>query len=113
MKPLILNFLEKPPLSKLETSMIEYSKDLNLSVVKGTKTPAITYVNLDTNTFTKTEGEDSDSDKSSYLMSLLDTSTAKLTQNELTDSDNDFNSLMKLMDTKTITESVEVSDSDR
>ncbi|WP_109435648.1 hypothetical protein [Aquimarina sp. AU119] len=142
MRPLILEFTETPELKNIDYSIIEYSMDQNLSVLKKTDIPAISYVNMDTATFTKTTGEpsDSDNDRSFKLKRLLDTSTDTKTIVDETDSDNDFklkmrrlldtstdtfnsnepsdsdsdrSSLKLLMDTQTITESTEPTDSDK
>src|SRR5690606_1476008 len=115
MRPLILEFTERPTLKNLDFSLIEYSKKQNLSVIKDTEMPAIKYVSMDTETFTKTTGEPSDSDND-YKLSLrqvLDTSTDTFTSTEPSDSDNDLKRLKLLMDTQTITESVEGTDSDK
>src|SRR5882672_9779675 len=108
MKPLILEFTEKPTLKNLDFSLIEYSQKQNLSVIKGTEMPAFKYVSMDTETFTKTSGEpsDSDSDYKLNLRRILDTSTETYTSTEPSDSDNDLKRLKLLMDTQTITESV-------
>ncbi len=115
MRPLILEFTEKPTLKNLDFSLIEYSKKLNLSVIKNTEMPAIKYVSMDTETFTKTSGEPSDSDRDYMfnLRQLLDTSTETFTSTEPSDSDNDLKRLKLLMDTQTVTESVEGTDSDK
>lgn len=115
MRPLILEFTESPKLKNLDYSLIEYSKNKNLSVIKNTDIPAISYISMDTETFTKTFGEPSDSD-SEYklkLRKLLDTSTETLTSTELSDSDNNYSTLKLLIDTQTITESIEPTDSDK
>jgi len=115
MKPLILEFTENPTLKDLDFSLIEYSQKQNLSVIKDTEMPAIKYVSMNTETFTKTSGEPSDSD-SNYKLNLrqvLDTSTGTFNSTEPSDSDNDLKKIKLLMDTQTITESVEETDSDK
>ncbi|OBY65975.1 hypothetical protein [Polaribacter vadi] len=115
MKPLILEFTESPKLQNIDYSLIEYSKEKNLSVLKNTTIPAISYVSMDTETFTKTSGEpsDSDNDYRLKLKRLLDTSTETFTSTEPSDSDNNYSSLKLLMDTQTVTESIEPTDSDK
>lgn len=115
MKPLILEFSETPSLKNLDYSIIEYSKKLNLSVLKNTETPAISYANMDTETFTKASGEptDSDYDNKLNLKRLFDTSTETHAATEPSDNDNDYSSLKLLLDTQTITESIEPTDSDK
>lgn len=115
MRPLILEFKEKPKNIDVDYSIIEYSENLNLSTIKGSNKPAISAVNMATETFTKTGGEPSDSDNNYTfgLRKLLDTRTDTFTSTEESDSDNNFNSLQKLLSTQTVTESVEPTDSDR
>lgn len=141
MRPLILEFAETPTMQNLDFSLIEYSKKLNLSVLKGTETVAISYVNmgtetvtlvgqeptdsdnnlrsqtkylLDTNTETRTIQEPSDSDHDrQQIKFFLDTMTGTFTKVESSDNDNDRKLLMQLMDTQTITESQEPTDSDK
>jgi len=115
MKPLILEFKETPEFKNLDYSLIEYSKQKQLSVVKNTEIPAISYVSMDTETFTKTSGEptDSDNDLRFSLKRLLDTRTDTFTETEPSDGDDNYSSLKLLMDTQTITESVEPTDSDK
>ena len=100
MKPLILEFAEKPTVKKIEENQFEYSDIFNLSVIKGTSIPAIRgNVNMSTETFTKTFDEDSDTDRTAIRM---ETETRTFTNNETSDSDNQrYNPLMV---TQTITE---------
>jgi hypothetical protein len=115
MKPLILEFAEAPKLKNLDYSLIEYSWNKNLSVLKNTDIPAISYVSMDTETFTKTTGEptDSDSNFNYKIKRLLDTSTGTHSFTEPSDSDDNFSPLKMLLDTQIITESVEPTDSDK
>jgi hypothetical protein len=115
MKPLILQFSEIPGQKNLDYSIIEYSKRLNLSVLKNTETPAISYVNMDTETITKAIGEttDSDYDNKLNLKRLFDTSTETHAATEPSDNDHNYSSLKLLLDTQTITESIEPTDSDK
>ena len=115
MRPLILKFSEKPTLQQTDFSIIEYSEKLNLSVLKGTDQPAIKYVSMDTETFTKTTGEPSDSDRDLkfHFRPLLETRTDTFTQTEASDSDKDLRRMGMLMDTQTVTETVEATDSDK
>ena len=115
MRPLIFEFAETPELQTMDYSLIEYSNKENLSLVKGTNLPAILYANLDTQTFTKSGTEPSDSDKQMQfqISQLLDTSTRTLTSREQSDTDRDRSLLNRLMDTQTVTESIETTDSDK
>ena len=108
MKPLIFEFLEKPSGKDIDYSIIEYDEEMNLCVDKNTKLPAIESLNMETETFTKTDGEASDSDADFYM----DTATRTFTELEATDSDANIHSLIQLMTTSTLTESSETIDSD-
>lgn len=117
MEPFILKFKSKPNQKSIDYSLVEYSDTLNLSVMSKSDIPAVKFMELGTETFTKTEGEGSDTDKSSMrskLKSLLDTSTQTYTQTEQSDADRNIIDRFKmLMDTTTLTEAVEGSDSDK
>lgn len=108
MKPIIFEFLEKPSETEFDYSVIEYDNELNLSVDKTTRLPAIDSLNMETETFTKTGGEASDSDADFQM----DTATRTYTEMEATDSDANIHSLIQLMGTSTLTESSEAVDSD-
>jgi len=112
MKPLIFEFKESPTGEALDYSLIEYDKRLNLSVNKLTGQPAIETINLETETFTKTQGEGADSDRDGLSM-LMDTETRTFTHSEASDSDKDRTALQNLMDTTTLTESSEATDQDK
>lgn len=117
MEPLILSFKESPNDQRPDFSIVEYSKDLNLSVLKATGKPAIEYLNLGTETFTKSKGEGSDTDRGSdntIFDSIVNTTTGTRTKEESTDSDYSYiDSLRMLLDTTTITEAIEGTDIDR
>jgi len=117
MKPFILEFKEKAIKREDCIDEIIYSRELNLNVIKSSGKPAITEIYLETETFTKTGGEPSDTDKDIYKNRILkhfDTSTCTLVNNEIMDSDYDNTRLKSFLDTSTITETkVEVTDSDR
>jgi hypothetical protein len=112
MRPLIFEFKESPTGEAIDYSLIEYDKSLNLSVNKMTGLPAIDTINLETETFTKTQGEGSDSDRNG-LSKLMDTETRTFTHSETSDSDKDRMALQNLMDTTTLTESTETTDQDK
>jgi hypothetical protein len=115
MKPLILNYLEEPKGSILSFDDVIYSKELNLTVFKDTHEPAIKHARMATETFTRTLTEESDSDRDrlKFATSILDTSTGTFVSTETSDSDNDRQKLLDLLDTTTLTESLEDSDTDR
>lgn len=108
MKPITFEFIEKPTENELDYSAIQYSNELNLSVDKTNGLPAIEFLNMDTETFTKTGGEASDSD----MDIRMDTVTRTFTQLESSDSDPNLHNIAGIMGTSTLTESSEVADSD-
>jgi hypothetical protein len=112
MKPFIFQFKEYPIEEPLDYSMIEYSTSLNLSIDKRTGRPAIGEFNMQTETFTKTNGEQTDSDNN-YNMTSLETETMTFLNNESSDSDKNTLSIQALLDTTTATRSIESSDQDR
>lgn len=117
MRPLIFDFKEKPTNPAIDFSLVEYSNELNLTVVKNTQQPAIGILSMDTVTMTKAgeEGPDSDAGNiTSSLRKLMDTTTQTMVKVETSDADpGRWNDLVKMMDTRTITESVESADSDK
>lgn len=70
MEPLILKFKELATLDDLSSLTVEYSEELNLSVIKQSGHPAVTFMNLGTETFTKSQGEGSDTDRSGVQTNL-------------------------------------------
>lgn len=88
MRPLIFEFAEQPSSESMDFSIIEYDNNLNLSIVKSNGLPAIECLDMETETFTKTQYESSDSDRDS-LRFLMDTETRTFTQQESSDSDRD------------------------
>jgi hypothetical protein len=112
MKPLTLEFKEIPTGVDLDYSLIEYDNELNLSVNKLTRQPAIENIEMDTTTFTKAGTEESDTDFKAIQM-LLDTEMVTLVDSEGTVSDKDRIALNALLDTTTLTESSEVTDQDK
>jgi hypothetical protein len=116
MKPFILEFIEKPVPREVDNSVVEYSEKLNLNVLKGTNSPAINEVYMETETFTRTS-EASDTDRDLYknkITRFLETSTHTFVNNETPDSDRDRANLLGLLDTSTITETrSEMTDTDK
>lgn len=88
MNPFILQFREQPSAEGADFSTITYDKLLNLNIDSKTGKPAIASLNLSTETFTKTQGEDADTENS-YVSRLMRTETITLVSSEGTDSDND------------------------
>ena len=111
MKNLVLQYFENS--NKGLTHNLEeiiYSDELNLSVDKF-NIPVITTVKMETQTFTRTYNEvsDSDNDRTNILMNTV---TRTASNSESTDSDNDIR-MNLLVATQTLTESQEVTDSDK
>jgi len=112
MKPLILQYTEKGNNENYDFSKIEYDNQLNLTVDKNTRQPAIDYLNMSTVTGTRTYSEESDSDKENTNI-MMGTLTKTSYQMEGTDDDAGFNSIKAMMETTTLTMvSQESSDSD-
>lgn len=112
MKPFIFQFLEKGEEEGLDINLLEYDKQLSLSVVKASRLPAIKVLDLSTETFTKTENEVPDSDNN-YLNRLVETETFTAINNEDSDSDNNLKKIEMLMATGTATRTfTEESDTD-
>jgi hypothetical protein len=111
----LLEFAEMPTGDPVDASLIEYDKELNLSVIKGTKTPALHAVQQATETFTKSSGEGTDSDRDTrkILSPMMITSTQTHAHQETSDSDKDKQRLSSLVATRTLTESSEAADSDK
>nr|GEV52262.1 hypothetical protein [Tanacetum cinerariifolium] len=93
MRPLILEYAEEPQLSGNDYSnLLAYSNSLNLTVIKETGEPAISLSHMETETFTKTMHEDSDTDQNMQLENLrryTDTATETRVHNEVSDGDPD------------------------
>jgi len=109
MRPFVYQFLEKPiNIPEKNSQLIEYSRVLNLSVLKGTNHPAIQLPLLGTNTFTKADGEGSDSDiNHSSKIAYDQLTTHTFTRQQLESGDSDFNETINrvraLTDTNTLT----------
>jgi hypothetical protein len=102
MKPLILEYTEKSTSENFDFSKIEYSEKLNLNVDKKSGIPAIEYLNLSTETFTKTFNETSDSDVENINL-MMGTLTKTYTEMEATDDDASFCAIKSMMETTTLT----------
>ncbi|MBA5791537.1 hypothetical protein H1R17_12765 [Flavobacterium sp. xlx-214] len=112
MKPLILEYTETSKDENFDFSKIEYDSRLNLTVEKETGFPAIEYLNMSTETHTRTYNETSDSDSDMNIM--MGTLTKTSYQLEGTDDDRSFNTIKSIMGTTTMTlVTQEASDSDR
>lgn len=115
MKPFILNFMEKQKESALDFSMIEYCEKQNLSIIKNTNLSAVTFMDMGTMTMTKAqmEGTDSDTDNKKWQSTL---NACKEASSFVYCSDITFSKKLQmlklLLDTTTITESVEGTDVD-
>lgn len=114
MKPLVLEFAETPDGEDQDWSLIQYSEELNLSVIAGTKIPAVRCLDASTVTGTRSIKESSDSDKDiRNIGPLLATSTYSANPKETTDTDQTPRGLQNLLATQTVTKNVEATDSDK
>jgi len=112
MRPLILEFQEFPADESPDYSMINYDDKLNLSIDGSTGLPAIESISMETETMTKADWEDTDSDKNGINQNLV-TETGTLKGFEDSDSDHDISSIHALLETQTHTrDHMEVTDSD-
>lgn len=89
MNPLILQYTEKSNADNFDFSKIEYNSKLNLTVDRKTGLPAIDYLNMSTETFTKTHNESSDCD-SENLGLMMGTLTHTSYELESSDDDSSF-----------------------
>ena len=142
MKPFVFNFLSHEISNFSDTdNLIEYSDKLNLSVLKYTEYPAITFQDLSTHTMRKGKGTDSDTDKNelSFKEQIQKVGTSTFTRSDREASDSDYNNakiicaltgtntvtltggegtdsdnqrLYQMLSTRTMTESKETTDSD-
>ncbi|MBO0330087.1 hypothetical protein [[Muricauda] lutisoli] len=111
-KPFTLNFVEKSNEEPPVYSSVIYDERLNLSVDINSGIPAFDVLDMDTMTGTKVHDEVTDSDNNLHT-TYLDTLTRTRTQVESTDLDSNFIELANLLDTCTLTESHEATDSDK
>lgn len=113
MKPFIFQFRECPTSESTDLSLLSYDSSLNLSVDAKTGTPAISSLNMATETFTKTQGEDADSDYDT-MTRMMGTETVTLVNHEGLDDDRNRLTLAMLLGTSTGSrEYNEQPDSDR
>jgi hypothetical protein len=114
-KNLLLHFAESPSEDIIDSTEIEYDDQLSLSVIKGTKIPAVQILEAGTITFVKggNGGSDSDMDDYKALLTLMGTRTHTRMQIEGSDSDRMEDKLTTLMATQTLTESAEALDNDK
>ncbi|OCB69853.1 hypothetical protein [Flavobacterium glycines] len=102
MNPLILQYSEKSNADNFDFSKIEYSSKLNLTVDRKTGLPAIDYLNMSTETFTKTHNESSDCDSENMGL-MMGTLTHTSYELESSDDDSSFNSIKQMMGTNSFT----------
>ncbi|TSJ36612.1 hypothetical protein FO440_22560 [Mucilaginibacter corticis] len=101
MKPFVYNFLERPHSDNFDfLAAIEYSPEQNLSVLTGSKTPAIDQAALSTQTTTKAGLEGADSDRQE--IQSMGTMTVTRANVEGTDHDHHRN-LSMYLGTQTLT----------
>lgn len=112
MNPFIFLFRESPKESGQDLSLLRYDPLKNLTVDSSTGKPAISVLNMATETFTKADGEVSDTDRSGEILSM-GTQTRTFADAEGGDSDQDNNVIRMLMGTGTETKTfLESSDRD-
>ncbi|MET3020815.1 hypothetical protein [Flavobacterium hydatis] len=113
MNPLILQYAEKSNTENFDFSKTEYSSTLNLTIDKKSGLPAIEYLNMSTQTGTKTYTEVSDSDSENIGL-MMGTLTHTSYQLEGSDDDASFNAIKSMMSTSSVTlVSQEATDNDR
>lgn len=108
MNPLILQYTEKSNTDNFDFSKIEYSSKLNLTIDKKTGFPAIEYLNMSTQTGTRTYTESSDCDSENMGL-MMATKTMTFTELESSDDDRSFNAIKSMMGTSTKTKVVQES----
>lgn len=112
-KPFILKFVDyfKPEVSA--SNFTEYSSELNLNVLKGTNIPATCTLNLDGETFTKSDQDVTDLSASikSRLVRILEGETHTLVAREETDHciKKSFSSFIQFLEGETHTRSFQES----
>jgi hypothetical protein len=112
MNPLILQYTEKSNKDNFDFSKIEYNSKLNLTIDKETGFPAIEYLNMSTETFTKIYNESSDFDSENMGL-MMGTLTHTSYQLEGSDDDLSFNNIKSMMGTNSFTfVSQEATDND-
>lgn len=112
MNPLILQYTEKSNADNFDFSKIEYSSKLNLTIDKKTGLPAIEYLNMSTQTGTKTHTETSDCDSENMGL-MMGTLTHTSYELEGSDDDASFNAIKSIMGTSSFTfVSQEATDND-
>jgi len=112
MNPFIFLFRESPKEPGQDVSFLRYDPLKNLTVDSSTGKPAISVLNMSTETFTKADGEVSDTDRSGGILSM-GTQTQTFADAEGGDSDQDTTVIRMLMGTSTETRTfLECSDQD-
>lgn len=112
MNPFIFLFRESPTKGGHDFSYLSYDSFKNLTVNTLTGEPAISVLNMATETFTKADGESSDVDRNDEIL-LMGTQTQTYSNLEASDSDDDLVLMRMLMGTSTETRTlIESSDQD-
>jgi hypothetical protein len=112
MNPFIFLFRESPRESGQDLSLLRYDPVKNLTIDPSTGKPAISVLNMATETFTKADGEMSDTDRSGEIVAM-GTQTQTFADAEGGDSDQDTTVIRMLMGTSTETRTfLESSDQD-
>ena len=112
MNPLILQYTERSNNENFDFSQIEYSPKLNLTIDTKTGLPAIDFLNMSTETHTRTYNECSDCDSENMGL-MMGTKTRTFTELESSDDDRGFNTVKSMMRTSSVTlVSQEATDND-
>jgi hypothetical protein len=112
MNPLILQYTERSNNENFDFSQIEYSPKLNLTIDTKTGLPAIDFLNMSTETHTRTYNESSDCDSENMGL-MMGTKTRTFTELESSDDDRGFNAVKSMMRTSSVTlVSQEATDND-
>ena len=109
MQPFSFQFKHYPEGDIFDQSLIEYDENLNLSIDKSTRKPAICALSMATETFTRMN-ETADTDNQALSMMMATYTETKTSEG----SDDDRSSVAMMMSTSTTTISAdESSDDDR
>nr|WP_315234399.1 hypothetical protein [uncultured Flavobacterium sp.] len=102
MNPLILQYTERSNNEDFDFSQIEYSPKLNLTIDTKTGLPAIDFLNMSTETHTRTYNESSDCDGENMGL-MMGTLTHTSYELEGSDDDSSFNAVISMMRTSSVT----------
>lgn len=102
MNPLILQYKERSNNEGFDFSQIEYSLKLNLTIDKKTGLPAINFLNMSTETHTRTYNESSDCDSENMGL-MMGTKAMTFTELESSDDDRGFSTVKSMRRKSSVT----------